>query len=144
MTSEDKDDAFARWQNITIMQLGYVVNLLLGMTLAALGFGASLLLKELVFCWWKGCVFTSMIFLFASLVCGILCVINRLRDFRLTKDIARKKAKEESADLDQMRKRADMLGKRTWHLFWFQIGAFSLGVFLMFLGAMSGFAVNNF
>jgi hypothetical protein len=45
MTGKSENHAFIRWQGRTIEQLGYSLNLFLGLAVAALGYEMSLLLK---------------------------------------------------------------------------------------------------
>jgi len=68
---------------------------------------------------------------------GIWCVINRLIDFRKTRKIARDREDWESDNigkieidrrLEARRAETKKLGKRTWLLFWWQIGTFVFGV----------------
>lgn len=85
------EGSFVRWQSITITQLGYAVNLFLTFATASLGFALSLV-KDSGFqpgCWGR-CFFDFSLLAFAvSILLGSLCVLNRLKDFRLTKDIAK-------------------------------------------------------
>ncbi len=47
MSESSKDDEkFIRWQGITIAQLSYSINLILTFSVAAIGFGVSLLLND--------------------------------------------------------------------------------------------------
>ena len=75
--------------------------------------------------------------LLLSLGLGIWCVINRLRDFRETRGIAKDREKLErekvpeseiNARLALRRSETDKLGKRSWRIFWWQIGTFAFGV----------------
>jgi hypothetical protein len=83
-----------RWQSITIGQLTYAVNLILGLSVAVLGFEISLLLNENFSpgsCLQRVSLFFSLVLLAVSIVFGVLVVINRLTDFRLTTSIARRR-----------------------------------------------------
>ena len=77
-------ESSVRWQGRTIEQLGYALNLILGLSVAAIGFEVSLLLsggfekagsQSFLFV-------ISMLSLLLSVVVGLWCVVNRLRDFR--------------------------------------------------------------
>src|SRR3990172_428621 len=137
MAETNENRSFVRWQEITITQFGYAVNLILGLSVAALGFLVTLLLnKEFSLVSWQKCVYSvALLSLATSLGLGIWCVINRLRDFRTTKEIARERTKEETdSQLSSLRDLSGRLGKRTWRLFWWQIGAFGMGALLIVVG----------
>ena len=76
-----------------------------------------------------------MLLFLASIGIGILCVVNRLRDFRATMRAARLREDGKSEDeIKPYRTLYERLGQRTWRLFWWQIGTFAIGVLLMVLG----------
>src|SRR5258708_18854531 len=84
-------ESLVRWQGITIGQLGYAIGLLLTIATAMLGFAFSLL-KDKNFslsCWEKFLFSSALLLLISSITLGLLCVINRLHDFRETTAIAR-------------------------------------------------------
>jgi hypothetical protein len=91
MPVEESRVSFARWQSITIAQLTYCINLILGMAVATLGFQIALLLNDKFNpIAWQNCAFSvSMLLLILSVALGIWCVVNRLRDFRATTKAAR-------------------------------------------------------
>ncbi len=128
-------DSFIRWQGRTIEQLGYALNVILSLSVATLGFEMSILLsKEFEKFRWQNCLFISVAFLILSVALGIFCTINRLRDFRITTDIARKRENDMSdPKLTPLRKLSCTLGKRTWVLFWSQIMTFGIGVLLLIM-----------
>lgn len=123
-----------RWQSITIAQLTYAINLIFGLSVAAFGFQVTLLLNEhfyLVLCRQKLFLLLSIASLTTCIGLGIWLVINRLGDFRITARTARRR--EEGApdnELNGLRARYVRLGKRTWCLFYWQIGTFG-GSFLL-------------
>jgi uncharacterized membrane protein YbhN (UPF0104 family) len=82
-----------RWQGRTIEQFGYALNLILGLSVAALGFELTLLLnKEFERTGWQNCLFIiSILSLLLSIALGLWCVVNRLRDFRATTEAAHKR-----------------------------------------------------
>jgi hypothetical protein len=65
-------------------------------------------------------------FLLHQFFFALWCSVNRLRDFRLTTQIARRREKDET-DLQVLRDEAKSLGNFTWGLFWFQVASFGLG-----------------
>jgi hypothetical protein len=140
--SKEHQESFVRWQGVTVAQLGYAIGLLLTIATAILGFAFSLL-KDKSFsptgC--VKCLFSSaLILLTSSIVLGLLCVINRLVDFRETTAIARDREqwRREGSQPDlidsKLRIRRDhtkVLGRRSWRLFWAQ--AMSAGFGAIFL-----------
>ena len=126
-------ESFIRWQNITIQQFGYALNLILTFSVATLGFQVSILLNnEFQFtCYQKYMLLTSMFFLFVSIIAGLACVYNRLIDFRITAKIAN--LRENSATAQQLgtfRKEVKKRGKLSWQLFYCQICTFGIGILL--------------
>jgi hypothetical protein len=137
MPKEEPRGSFVRWQSITIAQLTYCGNLILGMTVAALGFQVSLLLNDkFTPIAWQKCAFSvSMFLLILSIAVGIWCIINRLRDFRATTKAARMREEgKPPEDIQPFRDLYKNLGKKTWCLFWWQIGTFAIGIILTILG----------
>lgn len=132
-TKKDRESS-VRWQGRTIEQFGYTLNLILGLSVAALGYGLSLLLEgKFRGVDWQNCVLLhSMLSLLLSVFLGLWCVVNRLRDFRTTTKIARKRENgEPDSNLQPLRTLACTLGKRTWHLLWWQIATFAAGILLL-------------
>lgn len=128
---DEPKGSFIRWQSITIAQLTYSVNLVLGLAVAALGFQVALLLNEKFLpVGWQKCAFVaSMITLILSVGFGIWCVINRLRDFRATTRAARlREDRKPDDDIQPYRDLYKKLGESTWGLFWWQIGTFGVGI----------------
>lgn len=137
MKNDKLGGSFHRWQSLTIAQLTHTVNLIFGLSVAALAFQVTTLISDRFNpVSWQKCVFsTSLIALLFSAALGIWCVVNRLRDFRVTTKIAR--VREQNADnsqLDSDRALSEKLGKRTWRIFWWQIGTFGVGILLLVLG----------
>jgi hypothetical protein len=125
---------FVRWQSITLAQLGYTLNVILGLATASLGF-AFVSLKQSDFELGKArCPFNaSLLLLFGSIACGIWCSVNRLCDFRQTARIARREQQlfREDKELKTERQEVKRLGQRTWTIFWWQIGLFAAGETLL-------------
>jgi hypothetical protein len=117
-------DRFQRWQKIAIDQLGYALNLILVLTIAALGYWFSLLRDE-KFLPGPSAKCTMLLSLWAlafSATFGLFCVLNRLWDFRGTAQRARDKS--EAPTKDELRG----LGHTTWALFYAQVFIFALGI----------------
>ena len=143
MPARHQEGSFIRWQTVARTQLSYANNLILGLTVAALGFQVTLLLNtdvdfnapSEVFAFWA--LVLSMLMLLLSVGIGIWLVINRLRSFRASMQVAR--AMEQAADgpdTERLRKISNRLDARSWRLIWAQIGAFGLGVFLAVIGVV--------
>ena len=133
MANQEPKGSFTRWQAVTIGQLTYAVNLVLGFAVATLGFQVALLLNDKFtpLAWQKCAYALSLLLLAVSVVLGVGVVVNRLRDFRATKEAAR--LREEGASeavIEPYRVLYRRLGARTWGLFWWQLGTFSFGVLL--------------
>jgi uncharacterized membrane protein YbhN (UPF0104 family) len=134
-----------RWQGRTIEQLGYALNLILGLTVAALGFEVSLILnKDFHRAGWQKCILSiSLLALVLSVAVGLWCVLNRLRDFRTTAETAWKRENDASdIKLQPLRTLTRTLGKRTWVLFQWQLWSFSLGVLLLVVGVAGSFGIT--
>jgi hypothetical protein len=133
---------FTRWQSITIAQLGYSINLVLTFSVASLGFTLSLARSTTQLasnCWAKHLLLVSVVLILLSTGAGLWCVINRLRDFRKTESIARGKERGELPPCEYALRKAETvkLGKRTWLLFWWQIGLFSFGILALVAGFLT-------
>ena len=118
MLSIDDSESFVRWQGITITQLTYSVNMVLGLSTASLGFDVTLLMnKEFVPESWQQFMFAAaFLALLLSIAIGIWCIVNRLLDFRLTMWATRDRDKD-PARAAINRAVANSLGKKTWALF---------------------------
>lgn len=140
MEKDDPTGSFVRWQSITIDQLTYVINVILGFSIATIGFQLTLLLNEkfILVSWQKLIFVLSLLFLVASVVFGVLVIINRLRDFRATTKVARKREGSAPAEeIEPYRVLSRALGKKTWCLFWGQIGTFSAGALLIVVSVLA-------
>jgi len=119
-----ENDKFPRWQKIAIDQLGYALNLILILTIAALGFWFGLLKDDQFIpgSSAKCAMILSLWSLAFSALCGLACVLNRLWDFRGT---ARRAGNNPDAPTkDELRG----LGHITWGLFYTQVVTFAVGM----------------
>jgi hypothetical protein len=133
---------FTRWQSITIAQLGYAINLVLSFSVASLGFALSLAKETAQLasnCWAKHLLLFSIVLILFSIGAGLLCVINRLEDFKKTESIARDKERGELPPCEYARRRAETveLGKRTWRLCFWQIRLFCSGLLALVAGFLT-------
>jgi hypothetical protein len=122
------NERFVRWQANTMAQLSTALSLLLGFSVAALGFLFSLLQDKSftpVGCYALLYLGALAAFFIASLV-GIAAVVTRLLDFRLTATKVRSGSLEEP--LTMFGTSASSYGKATWRLFWVLAVSFFVGV----------------
>ncbi len=126
---------YVRWRETTRTQLGYTVNLLLGLSVGSLAFPASKVNSiSTVGIFIKAAYLGTLISFSASALSGLVCVINRLFSFRLTAQIV--KYRISGADDEQLypvRKVVNRIDSRTWKSFWFQIFSFGLGICLFII-----------
>jgi len=133
-----------RWTGIAITQLGYAINLILTFSTASLGFALALL---------KGKDFSptsaaqkvfdiALLALGLSIVIGIACVFNRLKDFRASRAIAteREKLEDKSTPHDKINEALKALrgenedrGENTWKWFRWQASTFGIGIAFLVL-----------
>ena len=142
MPEQMSDDRFVRWQSRTIEQLGYAINLVLGLSVAALGFEVSLLLNnsfDFGLRWERLALLLSIILLSISSLCGTVAVVTRLLDFRATAQTTRSADRIEKG---RYRVRADVLGRFTWCFFSMQVGSFGIGIALAGL-RFAALAINK-
>jgi hypothetical protein len=118
------NDKCQRWRKIAIDQLGYALNLTLTFAIATLGYWFALL-KDKDFAPGSSAKCTMILSLSAlalSAICGLICVVNRLLDFRGT---ARRACNHSKAPTqDDLRG----LGTWTWAMFYVQLVVFAIGV----------------
>jgi hypothetical protein len=120
----EENGRFVRWQKIAIDQLSYALNLIFTLTIATLGYW-FVLLKDKDFTPGSSArcaMLLSLLALAFSAICGLACVLNRLRDFRGTAQRAR--SAPDAPPQDELRG----LGAITWGLFYTQVSSFALGV----------------
>jgi len=123
-----------RWQGRTIEQFGYALNLVLGLTIAGIGYVTTIILnKEMERADWQNCLLAiSLLALVLSVAVALWCIVTRLRNFRITAEIARKRENGESdIKLQPLRTESSDFGEFTWILFWWQIWSFAIGVLLL-------------
>jgi len=129
-TKKNRDSSI-RWQGRTIEQFGYAQNLILGLAIASIGYEIALVLnKEIERASWQNCLLSISLLAFViSAGSALWCVVIRLRNFRATADIARKREDGASnQDLQPQRTKTKELGELTWTLLWWQISSFAIGV----------------
>ncbi|MBN1176394.1 MAG: hypothetical protein JXA51_01805 [Dehalococcoidales bacterium] len=131
--ADDTRGSFIRWQGITIQQLTFINNLLIGLAAGILAFQLNIVFSEYIEldCASKVLFSLSIVLIFISLAVGCSTALNRLVDFRITMRIADKREKEDLKGIESLRDKTNRLGKWTWRLLKAQIVIFSLGVILI-------------
>ncbi len=119
-----QNERFVRWQKIAIDHLGFCNNLILALTLGALSYSLTLTQDKTFVAartarWYLGAVLLiAFVALSLSMVLGLFCMLNRLRDFRGTAQ----RAKDSLAALSK--EELSQMGKLTWSLFYGQAWTF--------------------
>lgn len=140
-------DRVVRWDNYRINQFSYTNNLFIGLNLAFLGFFIS----QSGFIISCNCYFLTfqiltVLFLIASFLTGIATVLNRLKDFRKTAQLTKKRKKKFEHDHNINKSYSDIstinsdirtldsetkkYGPQTWVLLKCQILTFSIGTII--------------
>lgn len=125
--ANQQSDSFIRWQSTTREHFTLTSSVVLGLSTGLLAFISEHLLTSphppcsvlLI-----GCI--AVILLVLSIGLALWCSINRLRDFRLTAQIARRRHPGEQVPTED-RSETKILGERSWLLFWWQLTLFGLG-----------------
>ena len=138
--SNDEKQSFIRWQGRTIEQLGFVNNLLIFLATGMLAFQSQLAIREISLTILdKYTIILSTLFIFISLILGCYLALNRLRSFRLTARVARKRETKKREGIEYLRKKVKTLDKRTWWLLHMQNVSFGLGALLLVIFAIIHF-----
>ena len=124
----EQREAFVRWQSTTIDQFTIATNVLLGIAVAALGYQSTALLDEKVL-HVSRMQFVSAICFSVSAGAGILLVISRLLDFRLTTKLVKRRADSRN-DVNSLEIWTGRLGNWSWALFWVQVVTLLFGLAL--------------
>jgi hypothetical protein len=136
MNERDRD-AFVRWQGRTLDQFSFASNLLLGLSAGAIGVAAYAVIDGKVAtegaAWWLLLVACGCHL--AGIVVGVGVALNRLLDFRKTKEVVKTRRSDLGA-AKALRQESRELGRGTWRLLaaqalLFLVGAVVLTVFLV-------------
>jgi hypothetical protein len=118
--------------------MGFFNNLLLGLATGLLVFQTQLAFDQEVDS--MPCeivvLVASILILFLSILIGCYLAWNRLSDFRLTAQIARKREGGQREDIEQLRCKVERLGDRTWNLISWQAAFFVLGSLLLLIATI--------
>jgi hypothetical protein len=129
----DKKSTYGKWENHRISQLSYINNLVIGLSVALIGYVFDFIKpSNIIFnCIQKFFFWIGVLLIIASVIIGLLVAINRLEDFRLTAKIARSREKNNRENIQADRNEAKIIGKKTWDGFVWQIVTFGIS-FLSF------------
>lgn len=129
----DKKSTYSKWENHRISQLSFINNLVIGLSIALIGFVFDFIKpSNIIFnCIQKFLIWIGVLLIIASVIIGLLVAINRLEDFRLTAKIARNREKNNRENIQADRNVAKIMGKKTWNGFVWQIVTFGVS-FLCF------------
>lgn len=131
----EKKESFVRWQERSIEQLGFVNNLIMGLSTGLFAFQLKIIFDASLPAtdnnrW----IFElSIVFIFLSLLVGIFVAWNRLRSFRATAQIARSRETNQRESIDENREKTKKLDNLTWFLLSTQSLFFAFGVLALFV-----------
>ncbi|RUA35589.1 MAG: hypothetical protein DSY77_02395 [Bacteroidetes bacterium] len=139
-------DRVVRWDNYRINQFSYTNNLFIGLNLAFLGFFISQSgFKISCNCFLLTLQILTGLFLIASFLTGVITVLNRLKDFRKTAQLTKRKKKKFehehniksysdigtiNSDIKTLDSEMKKYGPQTWGLLKWQICTFSTGTII--------------
>jgi hypothetical protein len=134
MDNEEKqiknNNRFIRWQQILREHLTFLNNLLLTFSVGALGFLFSLLNDSnfTPICCQKIFFTSGLIFIFLSILIGLITSFSRLVDFRTTLKKIKNELNGDHSELENLKVIKDFYGKSTWNLFYNQVIIFTIGI----------------
>ena len=118
-------ESFIRWQNILINQLSFVNNLVITLNIGVLGYLINFIQNVTILnCFQKFFFWIASVLIICSLSTGLILVINRLDDFKITAKIARKRETNKREGIEEDRKKAKKKRKKTWNLLIWQVSTF--------------------
>ena len=124
---EEKNRAgFIRWHDKTIEQMGFLNNLLIGITTGELYLGLSMIIDnktEFISCN-QMLLKISLLSSIVSLVIGCYLACNRLWSFRITMHIARDRGNIKEIDIIKLRRKSKTIDYISWILIRLQTGFF--------------------
>ena len=129
----DKKSTYSKWENHRIVQLSFINNLIIGLSIALIGYVFDFIEpSNIIFnCTQKFFFWIGVLLNIISVAIGIFVAINRLEDFRLTAKIARNREKNKRETIETDRNEVKIIGNKTWNGFVWQIVTFGIS-FLCF------------
>lgn len=122
------------WKGRLITQFAYTTNFILLLAIVGLSLEAVLILNEKIQqTHILGCLFlVSLISFSISIFTGVLIIIIRLHNLRITNKIVRKRESGAiSNELKIMRKKSNKYSKQAWILFWVQSISFLMALLVL-------------
>ncbi len=128
-------ESYIRWQNIRITQFGFANNLIIGLSIAQVGYIVNFIQSDnlVLNCFQKILFWFGGGLSLVSIALGIFVVFNRLEDFRLTAKIAKNRESDIIESLETDRKKSMKLGKKSWNTFIWQTSTFIIGFLLLLI-----------
>jgi len=141
-----RNERVVRWDQYRIKHFSYTNNLFIALNLGFLGFFITQSgFNYSCICWLLTLQILTVLLLGASFLTGILAVFNRLKDFRLTARLTKKRKKqfehdhnigtysnieEIRSDIRDLKTKTNTLSPRTWILLNWQTWTFLSGTIL--------------
>lgn len=124
------NESFIRWQGRSVEQMGFLNNLLTGLSTGLLAFQINFAFsKEFALHRAEMSIFVvSLAFGFLSLIFGVYLAWNRLSSFGKTARIARKRETKKRKRIEELREYVKDLDNRTWVLLKLQVASFGLEI----------------
>jgi len=121
--NERNQDRYVRWQRTTGEHLSFVNNLFLIFSVGLFTFLYAFIDQSEKFSYSIKLAFAfSVVFNSLSFLAGVFCALNRLKDFRLTANIAKGVLdRVDKSTLDNQRDQSRELGEITWDLLYTQV-----------------------
>lgn len=126
----ESNEAFVRWQGISLQHLGQTINLLITLSTGLLAYAVNLIVGGHVPMpyWGRWAFRIALLSLLVSIFGGVLATLTRVDDFRHTAQIARVRAGAAmDTKLEEMRDETHALGIRTRLCYGFQKWLFMVG-----------------
>ena len=133
----DKNESFIRWQGRSLEQLGKTINLILGLSLATMGFTIAKILDkgfQFVSCSSKIAILTGCFIILVTITILLWVTLNRLKSFKTTAQIARKREKNINDNIDDQRREVKLHDANTWFFFKLAIILFFFGELIIITG----------
>lgn len=147
ISSNDRDELlkkFVRWQGLTIVQFGYLNNLILGLAVGSLVFVLNqLIVHTIESCFAIVFLFLSILLFFFSLMCGIYLGYNRLIDFRKTTQKIKARLNDDKSLHTQLDLITNSLGQLSWNLLRTQLITFSIAELLFIISEIIVIKIFN-
>lgn len=136
-------DAYIRWQQYAITQLGYTINFIFTIASAVLGLITKELIERKIVLngneWVPFGLFKWAFGLLAfSTAVAVLANITRALDFRFTRRAALERLRKEEMPRLKSQEWSERWGRYTWRLFYLQIALFWFGMACLGLSVWEG------